>query len=277
MSQKRYIFSGHAIGAAARFHRLDDVENLNHNIPTLGASVLPVTGGVSKSQASHYCYEVDHPRRRCLLSVRRIETSASGIKTGRRFETESEAEIESIEFVEKLRIDFIRAHVLASREVNSDWTALSPPVITTKGNKIEGVHLGPVEAKIVLDEEPLCAGGGMEQLAAFYRSQTPEYRQLFCWRFGVKPEDTELPADPSYLQFSLVREITLIGPEKEIETIKVVGNTIDWDGFGKIFFGEVLVTKDDRRLTMVRLAMDSDACGGASAGEAESNGSLGSG
>jgi hypothetical protein len=35
------------------------------------------------------------------------------------------------------------------------------------------------------------------------------------------------------------------------------------------------VKKDDRRLTMVRLAMGSDAGGSASAGEAESNGQLG--
>jgi hypothetical protein len=278
MSDKpRYIFSGHAVGAAAGFHRLDDVENLIHNIPVLGASVLPVTGGVSKSQVSHFCYDVDYPRRRCLLSVRRIETSVSGIKTGRRFETEAQAEIESIEFVEKLRIDFIRAHVLATREVNSDWSEVSTSVVSTKGNKIEGVHLGPVEAKIVLDEEPLCVGGAMEQLAAFYKSQTSEYRRLFHWRFGAKPDQTELLADQSHHRFSLVREIQLTGPEKEKETIRVSGNTIEWEGFGKIFFGEVLVKKDDRRLTMVRLAMDSDACGGASVGEPESNGSLGSG
>ena len=268
---KRYIFAGHAIGAAAQFHRLDELQNLKHVIPTLGASVLPTTGGLSKSHASNFCFNVDHPRRRSLLSVRKIESTAAGRDLGSRFETETETEIESIGFVEKLRIDLIKVHVLSTRDENKE-----APTVTSKGNKIEGVHLGAVEAKITLDEEPLSAAGSMDQLADFYKKQTAEYRPQNSWRFNTDPSATELPAGYNYYTFSLVREIKLTGPEDEKQKITIDGYTIKWEGFGRIIIGETLVKKDDRRLTMVRLAMGSDAGGAASAGEAESNGQLGS-
>jgi hypothetical protein len=269
---QRYIFAGHAIGAAAQFHKLDKVEKLNYIVPTLGVSVLPVTGGVSKSQVLNYFHEVDNPRRRSLLSVRRIETSAVGREAGSQFDTEVDVEVESIEVVDKLHIGFIKAHILSTRQEDS-----KAPAISAKGTKIEAVRLGAVEAKIVLDEDPLQSGGNMEQLAAFYRSQTEDYRRKYSWRFGVTPDVTDLPPDQPFYVFSLVREITLDGPDDEKAAITVKGNTIRREDFGTAIFGELLVKKDDRRLTMVRLAMGSDDGGDASIGEAESNGSLGSG
>src|SRR5689334_9467158 len=78
----RYIFSGHAIGAAARFNKLDDVLGFNHVVPALGTSVLPAAGGVSRSVVSNYNYEVTVPRRRSLLSVAHIESRSEGREYG---------------------------------------------------------------------------------------------------------------------------------------------------------------------------------------------------
>src|SRR5205085_6462690 len=128
------------------------------------------------------CFQVDHPRRRSLLSVRRIETSAHGRERGGRYETEVEAEIDSISVLEKLHIDFIKLHLRAISAEGEE-----PPSVSTNGNRIEGVHLGVVEAKIELDEEPLHACGTKEQLADFYRNQTEEYRRQHGWRFNMAP------------------------------------------------------------------------------------------
>ena len=42
--------------------------------------------------------------------------------------------------------------------------------------------------------------------------------------------------------------------------------------FGRVFFGELLISEFSRRLTMVRMALGSDAGGSASAGDVETNG-----
>jgi len=82
------MFAGHAIGAAARFHRLDEAENLNHVIPTLAPSVLAPTGGRSEATIGKYRYDVTEPRPRCLFAVDRIETWVDGRGRGEGHETE---------------------------------------------------------------------------------------------------------------------------------------------------------------------------------------------
>jgi hypothetical protein len=268
---KRFIYSGYSIGAAARFDRLEEARNLNHVIPTLGASALSTIGGVSKSQVSNYCYNIEQPRRRCLVSVRRIETTAEGKRTGATFRTEADAEIESIAFVDKLHIGFVKANLISVRD-ESD----RPPQFSTNGNKIEAMSLGVVQAKIVLDEEALKNAGTMAQLADYYKKQSPEYRRQYGWRFNTDAAAPDIApfAGGSRYKFSIVKEIELVGPEKDKAGISVSGYTIQWDSFGKIILGEVLVTNSDRRVTMVRLAMGSDDGGSGSCGCASVNGSL---
>jgi len=265
---KEYTFSGHAFGVAAQFHRLDEAQNLCHVVPTLGASVLAPTGGHSRSRVLHYAYTVDQPRKRTLLSVRRIKTAVSGRDLGNRFETEVEADIEAVQFVEKLHIGTIRLHFLAARPAEPDD---APPVITTTGSRIEGVQLGNVKAAIVLDEEPLLSCGSSEQLGEFYGKQTDDYRQANEKRFKL-----DAAGGPCQLhKFSLVREIHLSGPEREKQLITVDGYTIHWKGFGRIILGEVQVKGNDRKVAMVRLAMGSDAGGPGSVGGGQSNGNSG--
>jgi hypothetical protein len=70
-----------------------------------------------------------------------------------------------------------------------------------------------------------------------------------------------------------VQGIQLSGPEDQQQAISVTGNTIYWKGFGRIILGEVHVKDNDRRVSLVRLAMGSDARGDSTAGGGQSNGS----
>jgi hypothetical protein len=270
---KHYIFSGHALGVAAQFHRLDEAHNLNHVVPTLGASVLAPTGGFSRSRVIHYAYTVDQPRKRTLLSVRKIKTAVSGRDLGNRFETEVEADIEALHLVEKLHIGTIRLHFLSARPAEPENAV---PVVTTTGSRIEGVQLGNVKAVVVLDEEPLLSCGTAEQLGEFYNKQTDDYRKANDWRFALDPAPDGAAGSCRQHKFSLVREIHLSGPERDKQSVSVDGYTIHWKGFGKIILGEVHVKGNDRRITMVRLAMGSDAGGPGTAGGAQSNGQMSS-
>jgi hypothetical protein len=265
----RYMFAGHALGVAARFHRLDELENLNHVIPTLGACVLAATGGRSHSHRDGpYRYEVDQPRKQCLLAVDRIDAWVEGRQPDGRLETEVNVEVDGLGVVEKLRVESIRLHILAVRK-GMDGEA----EVTTRGNRIDGMRMGHVEARIVLDDEPLSWTGSQGQLAGFYRSRDTRYRERNRERFYTTADGTALADDHGCHRFSLVREIHLSGPESERQAISVEGNTIHWKGFGRIILGEVHVKGDDRRVSLVRLAMGSDAAGDGTAGGGQSNGS----
>ena len=257
----RFIFSGHAIGASAHFHKLDQTEKLNYDVPVLGASVLPPTGGLSESVVKDYAFEVTHPRRRTLLSVKKIETSAHGRVLGSRYETETVASVESVTVVDKLHIGLIRVHVLAARA-----TLLTAPVSSSSGNRLEDVELGKVKAKITLDDEYLAHCGSADAFSQFIKTRRDDEKAAASYQ----------EKDDGYY-FSLVRDIKLSGPEHEIRKIHVTGNVIYWENFGRIYLGEVILRGNDRQVTMVRLQMGSDAGGSGTMGDGQSNGHVGTG
>jgi len=241
---------------------------LNHLIPTQAASVLPPTGGLSQGSASGYIYRVDQPRPRTLFSIGKAASSAAGrCLDDNKYETEVQVDLETVEVVEKLRIGLVRMHML------STFTMGTPePVVTTSGSRIESVWLGKVEVKIDLDDEPLSGCGTQAQLAALYRGKDAAYRQKYAWRFATPAGAAEIAGHGPHYRCSVVRGIELVGPEAEKHAMSVDGYTITWKGFGKIIFGELHVKGNDRQLTMVRLAMGSDAGGSGSAGSGQSNG-----
>lgn len=254
-SVARYMFAGHAIGAAARFHRLDETENLNHVIPTLGASVLPATGGRTEGKAETYRYNVDQPRQRCLFAVDRVATWVEGRGDENGTETELSIEIDGIDVVEKLHIDAVRLHLKSARKPGAE------AVVTTDGSVIEGLRLGKVEARLTLDPELLGATGSDQQFEAWHRKK-----------------GRRLDRHGEYHAGTIVRGVELIGEERDKQDLSMeADHVIRWKGFGRIILGEVHVKGHERRVTMVRLAMGSDAGGSAAAADGQSNGGLGTG
>ena len=267
-SVPRYVFSGHAIGAAAHFRRLGTTTGLNHLVPSQAASVLPPTGGVSQGSANNYTYPVTEPKPWTLFSLKKGASTAAGRCVGDdKYETEVEVDLDSMEVLEKLRIDTVRMHMLSTFTVGA-----SEPVVTTTGSRIDGLWLGNVEVKIDWDDEPLCGCGTDSQLAALYKGKDAGYRQQYAWRYATPAGAPEIAKHGPHTRCSLVRGIELIGPETEKSDIEVHGYTIRWRGFGTITLGEIHVKGNDRQLTMVRLAMGSPAGGSGTGGTGGSNG-----
>jgi hypothetical protein len=271
-SVPRYIFSGQAIGAGAHFRQLDGTTGLNHLVPTQAASVLPPTGGLSEASAPAYRCHVDQPRPRTLFSLQKASSAAAGrCLPDDQYETEVQVDLEAVEVVEKLRIGSVRLHMLSTFTMGA-----KEPVVTTSGSRIESLWLGKVEARIDLDDELLSACGDQDQLAAAYRGKDADYRQKFAWRFATPAGAAKIEPygvnHGVHYKCSLVRNIELVGPEEEKQAIGLDGYTITWKGFGRIILGEIHVKGNGRQLTMVRLAMGSDAGGSGSVGSGASNG-----
>jgi len=265
-STARYMFAGHAIGAAARYHRLGTTA-VNEVIPAQGAVVLAPTGGRSEWTSGPFRYDVSHPQQRCLLKVDRVYTWVEGRDPDGRFETETNIEVDGMEVSEMLRIDAIRGHHLAVRN-GIDGVAK----VMSNGNRVEGLRMGNVTARITFDHEPLTHTGSQAQLAEFYRSRDDDYRKRNGWRFYTTPDGKELADDHGHHRFSLVSRIELSGPESEKQKISVTDCTIYWPGFGRIILGEVHVKAQDRRISLVRMAMGSDGGGSGTGGGSGSNG-----
>jgi hypothetical protein len=254
----RYIFSGYAIGAAAHCHTLYG-KNLDSviQVPALGASVLPSIGGLSRSEVSNFCFEATYDTtRRNLISVRHIKSKAEGTTIGKEYRTLIEADIESITFIDKLHIDSVKLYVLSKRKGTDADPWITEPEVITK-NRITGVHLGDVTVQVELDNDFLgsvATENLIEENGALASSKrVEEYAGTY--------------------RFNLVKNLVLT-ETKEIK--KIAPNAVSWAGFGKIYFGEVIVKNDDRQVTLVRVEMGSDVGGSGTVGDGHSNGSAGS-
>ena len=276
--EKRFIYNGHAIGAGAHVHRLDNHSGLDIQVPTQGASVLPVTGGLSESKASNFLYAVDRPVKRRILSVQHVDTKAHGRHDGKLYRTGVQTTVEHSTWAERVHFD------LLSLKMETTHNGIdAAPVIFIKDLKIEGVHLGSVTANVEVDEEPFSNCGTWESLADFWAKASNKYKQENAARFPVHPSDpTKLVPLHAYYHCSVVRKITLSGPANEIAQMRVDGNTIIWDdpkdhsvGFGKISLGEVLVSGTERRITLARMQMGCPTGGSGTGGEGQSNGGPG--
>lgn len=249
---RRYLFKGHAVGVAAQFHRLGELEGLDHAVPAQGAAVLPVTGGLSHAKTEKYDYPVCEPWRRKLVEVGLVESKARGERKTDGFLTEVQSRVEDLHVLEKLHFRLVEVH-LSSFKYGDE-----PPAVRTTGAHIEGMRLNDVHVTVKLDTVMLAHCGSKKQLAEFCSNNGGVE---FCEHDG------------NYLS-TLVREIQLSGPPDEVAKIpKPVGNRIYWPGFGRIYLGEVLVGERERRVTMVRLDMGSDAGGSGAIGDAGTNGS----
>jgi hypothetical protein len=266
-SSARYMFAGHVVGAQARFHRLDDA-SVNEVVPAVGTAAVAATGGRSENRlAQPFRYDVTHPRQRCLLAVDQANAWVEGRDPNGRFETELSVEVSGVHVLEKLHIDNVQLHMLAVRNGMDDDAAVS-----TRGSVVEGLRMGNVTARITFDDEPLTHTGCKEKLAAFWRGRDAQYRKQHGWRFYTTPDGSELADDHGHHRFTLVSGIELIGPEEDKQAISVTDNLIYWKGFGRIILGEVHVKGQERRVSLVRLAMGSDGGGSGTGGSAGSNG-----
>jgi hypothetical protein len=263
---KRYLYRGHAIGVSAQFDRLGEARDRHHVIPALGAAVLPVTGGLSHSHLDGYHYPVEHPTIKSLVSVRWVESRATGRKENGVFRTKVESKIEDLTVLGVLHFGLVEFHL----ESVNPGEKISR--IFTRDNKIENMSLGGIRVHVDLDNQTLDNYGTRDELFELCRKKVGS-KDEDAWRFRTATSEAGTPDDDGYYYVSLVRRITLAdGHEKA--GVKQDQNRVSWEGFGTVHLAEVIVGKRDWRITMARLDMGSPAGGSGSVGDGSTNGSI---
>jgi len=260
---ERFVYSGHAVGVTAHFHKLDEMTNLDHAIPVLGSAVVPMVGGLATDQKDNYRYDVDQPRKRTLVSTEHAESYARGKEHDDRYETEVKTLVRGLDVLEKLHVDLVELRQVATSAKRAGQRT-PPPVIRTTTARVEGLKLGNVKVAVELDCEPFENHGTKQEILEFVKNASDSYRREHGWRFSGETN--------GHVFATLVKKISLDGPSSELASMTVNENVITWDGFGKIFLGEVVVHNEERRVTMIRLKMGSDGGGSGSSGCLHSNG-----
>jgi hypothetical protein len=275
----RYVFHSHAAAFGGRIVDPKDIV-----LEAGGASALLVTGGRSVSQLKGIRFdeffeveststvaegffedtaafiEVAHRRaeEQTLAAVSRARAEVNGLAIGRK---------------PRLKIARIRAE-LTNRSAGHSG---QPSIRIGKDTVIDGISIEGFKLVVELNIRPFhqCdthakvlsavddpkfveKSGEALFMSKRYRSAatTPAFRRL------IQHAGT--------IHATIVKSIRWDGrpfPKSEIHD-----NMVVLPGFGRVFFGELLISDISRRLTMVRMALGSDSGGSASAGEVATNG-----
>ncbi len=199
---------------------------------------LPVSGGYGSSRVGPF-------RHREFASFDSAYSFVSGSESKDRthFNSLATTVIENFQMLRVLSAHRVVARVSSMHPNNPD----AEPEITVVGSHFEGLKISGVDVKF-------------DAVKAFDGHRTFEgFREELC-----------LPERNGYMLASLIENVSCAAPGVE----QVDGHTLHIKQFGLIHIGEVLITRQSRRVIMLRLEMGCPLESNCSVGVAEGDGSI---
>jgi hypothetical protein len=256
---RRYVFRGHACGVSGQIRR-----PAHHVLPVQGVSALPVTGGLSESS-------VGHKRLNDWVSFDAISTFAhgdyvngeAGVATTRGeiafdaapVRTRIAASVHGLTILGRVHVAHAAIGIISDSSASQE-----EPLIHLEGNVIEGVRIDDAKLKITLAEGFYRECNTRKKLAARHAAGlTPEHAVLLMSLDGSAAPPAKFPEARGTVKCTLVQKIEWDGPAHG--TAQILGHAVYVPGFGRLYFGEMYISAESRRLTMLRFQLGSDQGG----------------
>lgn len=243
----RFVYRANGCGAGGYFTRVLEDATVRA-LPTRSSVSLSVSGG--KAHSCYDGYALRAGKTDLFLTgpmVTKAETRANEVDGTT--QTWVTAEASDVWVCGGFEIPYVKAHLEA---FSSPGDEIGP--VRVGKCVLNEVRLGDRVVRVELD------------LDTFRRCDTmPEVEK----EVRERPQDF-IVSDKGVIVASTVRKLALVGePDPRIQ---IEGHTIHWDDFGWIILGEILISKQYRRLTMVRLELGSLVGGRLAIGETETDG-----
>jgi hypothetical protein len=278
-NRRRYLFRGNAAAFGGQI-----VRPTEFLIEAHGAASLPVTGGKSLTR-------VGPPPPNDFFKVEAAETLAEGFFEDRgrfRAYTEGQGEQDALVAITNVRVH-VKGFQLGNKfrlvidEMQAELNSRNPlgsgqPSIRIGKAALDGVSINGHKLRVKIDPSPFVRLDTHAKLLA--AADDPNFvRDSGDLLFMRTPRDGAPPPPPTgrliqadgKIYGTIVKSIEWDGdpfPGSRIDGNRVI---LEPD-FGILYFGELFISEDSRRLTMVRAALGSEGGGSASGGDAESNG-----
>ena len=250
---RRHVFHGHASGVSAHIRRPE-----KQLLPVHGSVSLPVTGGL--------CESTSGPNKLGKwVSFDSVTTSAhgdyvdaeQGVAT-----TLGKVAFDAAPTITRVRaavhglVILGRVHIAHAAMGLTSHSAVGreQPVIRPEGNVLDGVSIDGHRLAITLAEDLYRECDTKDKLAKRHAGLSPEKR-MFLPAVSGADEATGFPDANGTVKCSIVQEIRWDGDPHPTATIH--DHVVKVPDFGKIYFGEMFIKGDSRRLTMVRFQLGS--------------------
>ena len=267
---RRYVFRGHASGVSTHIRRPE-----THLPPIQGCSSLPVTGGLSQSdvvsQQSDKWVLFDRVSTRAHGDYVNAEEGVATTRGDVAFDaaatkTTVTADVHGLVILGRVHIGRASVGLISHSSVDGE-----DPVILLQDNRLEGVRIDDSYLKITLAQEFFCECDTRKKLAKRHAAGlAPHHAGLFLPTTEGGDAVSVFPEAKGTVKCTIVQEISWAGAPHPTATIH--GHVVRVPNFGKIYFGEMFVSGDTRRLTMVRFQLGSEDGGEVTVAEGENNG-----
>jgi hypothetical protein len=275
---RRFVFRGNAAAFGGRIVRPEDIV-----LEMPGASALPVTGGRSISKIGRTQFKE-------FVSFDSASTFAEGLFDDRQgaialsnhllqedaltTSTRVQAEIRKLVVGSKQRLTVER---LAAELRAKSPAGSGEPRITLGDVMVEGVAIDGFKLRVEIER------GVFQRYDTHAKLLTAADDEDFVRRHGkhlfMTTDFEGRPAPPAgrlvpgceTIYATIVRTIEWDGPADPAAQID--HHSVVVKDFGRIFFGEILITSSSRRLTLMRLELGSDDGGSAGGPDVDINGS----
>jgi len=279
--EKRFIFNGAAVALAAHIRRPNDLF-----IRAVAPTALPVTGGLAEVQASgqnfHEIISFESASSRTLgdfadihsaagftngnhgqngLSTHTfVESSVDGLKIDVPLDTGKGRRVFAVKQLHiRLESASDRRNPVAFRSLETTFTEVSVDGVPLKVNTVADVFSQhETKAKLVQRYEK---DGDFRK----------RYGNLF-FPTGGPTGRNEIPNSKGMIYGTVVTGLEWQG--KRPDKTDVIGtNRLKIEGLGTLYFGEIFIEENYRRVTLIRFQLGSSYGGDMSACEAQGNGS----
>jgi len=288
--EKRFIFHGNAVALAAHIRRPRDFF-----IPAVASSCLPVTGGLAEANSAGQSFDIisyDSASTKALGDFTDAERAAEFTR-GNHGENELPTRTVVESAVKGFKIqapgtaagDSEKRRIFLAEDLQTQMESTSYRRGATEFRSlrvaIEGVSVDGYALKIGTDTELFTRNDTKEKLRKAYaedRQFRKRYGKQFYsagessnawldWLFGAAKR---IPQGKGLICATVVTTIQWEG--KAAPGTQIKGNRLIVDGLGSIYFGEILIEEELRRLTLIRFQLGSPDGGDGSVCETSTNG-----
>jgi hypothetical protein len=263
--KKTYIYNAHAYGFSGAIDR-----PFAHSKEVHAGSALPSTGGFEKARAENF-------RLQEVFTYGAAHTVVSGNKNEKdgSFNALASATLEGLNILDMVTADRIVARVSSKQYIDEP-----EPTVLTLGTRIENLRIAGCAVQVEFDNDLFRRLGTFKSFLDEYNGNQQTREMLQTRLLGNKPK-SDVPEflHQRYNWFDKdkfgAKGIVLCTLVKEIKTncpeLQIYGNVVVVPQFGKIYFGEIHLQRDQRELSTFRVELGS-AVGGSSNGPGGSGG-----
>lgn len=257
--KKIYIYNAHAYSFSAAIDR-----PFAHSKEVHAGSALPTTGGFERARAENFRLQ------ECLSY-----TAAHSVVSGNKNEKDGSYNALASATIEGLNIlDMVTADRVVFRVSSKQYIDEPEPTVLTLGTRIENLRIAGCPVQVEFDNDLFQRLGTYTTFMGEYSGNQQTREMLQTRLLGTKPK-SEVPEylHERYNWFDKDRfaskGIVLCTLVKEIRTncaeLRIYGNVVVVPQFGKIYFGEVQLQRDQREVSTFRVELGS-AVGGSAGG-----------